>query len=127
AQPPDTALPVSQPGRPRPLQRPTATGSAAQDHIGRTAPAAAIGAKQNHNFVYAIVEHAKVFQEGQAAQPDAPDVGQPGVSNTVLNGVYVSKNWGRIWVQLGDTNSIAENPNTGSALAGAGQATLYAP
>ena len=61
-------------------------------------------------------------------QIDAPDQDLgTGVGNTVFNGIYVSKDFGKTWTQLADTKEISENPNTGSALAGAGQATLYAP
>ncbi|MFN2544770.1 MAG: hypothetical protein ABR600_09430 [Actinomycetota bacterium] len=117
----------SQSGKPGTFKKLGLDGFAPQDHVGRTELGLATGPKQNHNFVYAVVEDSKIFNDGQTGQIDAPDDLGTGASNTVLNGIYVSKDFGKTWTQMADTNEISENPNTGSALTGAGQATLYAP
>jgi hypothetical protein len=109
------------------------TGFAPEDRIGRTELGQAIGPQQNHNYVYAIVQDACVFNGGVPVI-DVPEgntgsttctLGLPG--NTVLNGVYVSSDFGTTWTVMGNVATIAENPATGSALVGTSQAMMYAP
>jgi hypothetical protein len=117
---------ASEGGLPGSFSKLAATGFAPQERIGKVELGVAVGPKQNHDFVYAIVQDAVIFNGGFPTI-DAPEDAWAGVSNTVLNGVYVSSDFGKTWTQMADTIEIAENPTTGSALVGTGQATLYAP
>ena len=51
----------------------------------------------------------------------------PATGGTVLEGLYVSKDFGKSWVRLADDNAIARNPAAGSALVGVGTAVGYEP
>ncbi|MHB8511028.1 MAG: WD40/YVTN/BNR-like repeat-containing protein [Actinomycetota bacterium] len=110
------------------LQNPS--GFAPQNRIGNTKLGATIGPDQNHNYVYAIVQDAGQFR-GDPPLIDLPSAisSQTGPlpSESVLLGVYVSSDFGDTWTQMANHQEIADNPTTGSALAGAGQAQLYAP
>jgi hypothetical protein len=104
-----------------------ASGFPAQDRIGRVELGATSGANQDHDFLYAIVQDAAVLN-GQLDVVDASGVPDPrGAMGTVLNGVYVSADFGKTWTLVADDNVIAKNPATGSALVGYGQATGYEP
>jgi hypothetical protein len=46
---------------------------------------------------------------------------------TVLQGIYVSSDFGATWVQMSDDNLIAKNPTAGSALVGVGTVLGYEP
>ena len=70
---PKNGLYLSQTGKPGTFKKLAAPGFAPQERIGRTALGVATGPKQNHNFVYAEVEDARLFNEGQTGQIDAPD------------------------------------------------------
>jgi hypothetical protein len=102
-------------------------GFARQERIGRTEMGAAIGDRQNHNFVYALVQDAVLFNGGVQGI-DAPDQNQlPGAANnTVFNGVYVSGDFGSTWTRMADDTEL-QSPLTESALIGTSQAMLYAP
>ena len=102
-------------------------GFTPQDRIGRVELGAAVGSKQNHDIVYAIVQDAALFNGGIPIidVPEDPQVGAP--NNTSFNGVYYSNDFGSTWTRLADDNEISNSPNTGSALVGTGQATFYAP
>ena len=102
-------------------------GFTPQERIGRVELGAAVGSKQNHNIVYAIVQDAALFNGGLPVI-DAPEDPQAGVpTNTSFNGIYYSADFGSSWTRLADDNEIANSPTTGSALIGTGQATFYAP
>ena len=102
-------------------------GFARQERIGRTEMGAAIGDRQNHNFVYALVQDAVLFNGGVQGI-DAPEQNElPGAANnTVFNGVYVSGDFGSTWTRMADDNEL-QSPLTESALIGTSQAMLYAP
>jgi hypothetical protein len=103
-------------------------GFALQNHIGRTELGSATGPQQDHNYVYAIVEDAVLFNSGIPVIDVNEGAGLGQIpADTVLNGVYVSADFGSTWTRMGDDNSIAHNPTTGSALTGAGTAMLYSP
>jgi hypothetical protein len=126
-------------GAPGTFTKVAPTGFANSTHIGRTSLGTAVGVGQDHNWVYAIVEDACAFNNGAAildvpeepVKTPAPLCGSPPQAipnNTVLDGVYASGDFGQTWVQLGNTVTIAENPATGSALAGSSATQgLYAP
>ena len=102
-----------------------APGFAADTYVGRTSLGVARGPRQNHDYVYAVVQDAQKFNKGATALdlPDASGTGR--TNNTVLNGVYASKDFGRTWTELADAQQL-QLPGSGTALTGANQAT-YAP
>jgi photosystem II stability/assembly factor-like uncharacterized protein len=102
------------------------SGFAPPNRLGRTELGLAVGPEQNHDVVYAIVEDAEVFNGGYPII-DTPEDAWAGVTNTFLNGIYVSKDFGATWTLMADAVTISENPTTGSALVGTGQALLFAP
>ncbi len=106
----------------------TPVGFAPQERIGRTEFGAAIGASQNHDFVYAIVEDAVLFNGGVPGLDLADETSVTGgvPNNTALNGIYVSQDWGSSWTRMADELEL-QSPITESALIGASQASLYAP
>jgi photosystem II stability/assembly factor-like uncharacterized protein len=115
-------------GAPGTFTKLAAPGFAKQDKIGRLEIGGANGPDQNHDYVYAILEDAKLFAGGAPVIDAVEDVPFPlGANNTVLNGVYVSPDFGDTWTQMADETTISESPLTGSALIGYGQATFYAP
>ena len=74
-----------------------APGFAAQDRIGRVELGNAVGAQQDHDFLYAIVQDAAALN-GQLDVVDASGVPDPrGSKGTVLNGIYVSADFGDHW------------------------------
>lgn len=123
---PHNGLYRSDTGLPGSFTKLAATGFAPQNRIGRTELGATTGAQQDHDYVYAIVQDA-VLLNGGFPSIDAPEDVWPGLSNTTINGIYVSSDFGDTWTLMADTNQIANNPTTGSALAGVGQALLFAP
>ncbi|MCU1692228.1 MAG: hypothetical protein JWM64_1319, partial [Frankiales bacterium] len=105
--------------------RSNAPGFAADDVVGRTSLGAALGPKQDHGYVYALVQDQKRFNGGALAF-DLPDVSGGQVpNNTVLDGLYGSKDFGATWTKLADATQLAL-PTGGSALQGA-QGATYAP
>lgn len=117
---------VSGTGRPGTFTKLSADGFAPPERIGRTELGVAGGPAQNHDYVYAIVQDAVLFRGGFALV-DAPEDLWTGVTNTFLNGIYVSPDFGATWRKMADTATISENPATGSGLAVTGQALLFAP
>lgn len=117
-----------------------AVGFAPQNRIGRVELGAAEGPLQDHNYVYAIVEDARLFNSnipfidmdaGNLTFPadcsSVPD-GDPrfvckqysgGFAPTTINGVYVSRDFGGTWIRLADDLELTYNLTTGSSLAGA--------
>ena len=91
-------------------------GFAPQERIGRTELGIAYGPDQDHNYVYAIVGDAVLFNGGVPVL-DIPDgiVPNPGVPNpTSLNGLYASADFGDTWIRMADDNEIARNPTSNS-------------
>jgi hypothetical protein len=98
---------------------------------GRIALSVARGAGQDHNLVYAIVQDA-------AKVANCLDLVQAGLEigtclaastkgpPTVLDGAYVSKDFGRTWTKIMDWSQL-ELPGTNSALGPYGAALGYAP
>jgi hypothetical protein len=100
-----------------------------QDRIGRVELGATTGPAQDHDYLYAIVQDAQALN----GQLDILDVPLPdprqgvGSGGTVLNGIYVSADFGQTWTLMADDNAIARNPASGSALTGASSGTGYEP
>lgn len=104
-----------------------ATGFAAQDAIGRVELGNAVGPKQDHDILYAVVQDANLLNNGGVAGIDAPEGSSPPVGTTVLNGIYVSTDFGDTWTELVSGTALTADPTTGSALFGTGTATGYQP
>ena len=94
-----------------------AAGFTPQPRVGRVELGLASGPAQNHDYVYAIVQDAKLFTSGKVGGLDVPD-GDTGLSATptYLNGVYVSDDFGQSWKVMTDTQQILL-PTSGSTLA----------
>ncbi len=107
------------------------TGFAPQENIGRIELGAADGPEQDHDYLYAIVQDAQLLNEGGIAGIDVPDTGEDDVpepiGTTVLNGIYVSDDFGQTWTEMASGSSLSSDPTTGSALIGTGTATGYQP
>lgn len=107
------------------------TGFATQERTGRIALGPVIGAAQNHNYIYALVQDAVLFNGGFPTL-DLPEalagvLGSNPLNSTLFNGLYVSADFGASWTRMADTAEIAYNPATNSALALIGAATSYSP
>lgn len=97
-------------------------GFAPQDRIGRIELTSADGPTQDHNYVYAIVQDATLFNGGltgieqlDAILGTALVLGFP----SVFNGIYVSSDFGDSWIRMADTTEIIA-PITGSEIAAIG-------
>ena len=104
------------------------SGFTPQERIGRIEFGPTTGASQDKDYLYAIVQDAVVLNGGVDVI-DAPENFPPSpvAGGTVLNGIYVSKDFGASWVRMADDNQIAKNPATGSALVGVGMALGFEP
>ena len=110
---------------------PATNGFATTSITGRTALTVAHGRGQNHDVVYAIVQDAQKIagcldaaQAGLAVNTClASSVKGP---PTVLDGAYVSKDFGKTWKKIMDWSEL-ELPGTNSALGPYGVALGYAP
>ena len=110
-------------GAPNTFVRLNTPGFTPQERIGRVEFGQTTGAAQDKDYLYAIVQDA-VLLNGGLDVIDAPESfpASPVPGGTVLNGIYVSKDFGATWTQMADDNAIAKNPATGSALVGVAQA-----
>ncbi|HEV2757912.1 MAG TPA: hypothetical protein VG318_19295 [Actinomycetota bacterium] len=123
---PNNGLYYSKAGRPGSFKKLEAPGFAPQERIGRVELGPAVGPEQDHNYVYAIVQDAVLFNGG-VSTIDAPEGSAPVPANTNFNGIYVTSDFGQTWTMVANTETISENPSTGSALNGPGQALFNAP
>jgi hypothetical protein len=98
----------------------TTVGFTPQDRIGRVELGAAVGTAQNHDYLYAVVQDAVYLRNGAPAI-DAPETEGLLDLPTVLDGVYVSSDFGTTWVKMADGVEL-QDPTTGSALAVTAQA-----
>jgi hypothetical protein len=121
---PSNGLYASASGLPGSFRRLAAPGYAQQSRIGRTALGVATGAEQNHGYVYAEVQDALLFNTGKLEGLDIPSLPDPiGIgldptkTPTVLNGVYVSSDFGKTWHLMADRLSFLL-PGNGSKQTG---------
>jgi hypothetical protein len=126
-QSPNNGVYRSTSGRPGTFTRLVASGFASQDHIGRVELGNAVGKAQDHDLLYAIVQDAKLLNNGGVTGIDAPEGAKPPLGTTVLNGLYVSKDFGSTWTELASGTELAADPTTSSALYGYGTAVGYQP
>ncbi|MBB6628427.1 hypothetical protein H5V45_13955 [Nocardioides sp. KIGAM211] len=104
-----------------------APGFADQDAIGRVELGNAVGPQQDHDYLYALVQDANLLNNGGVTGIDVPEGAKPPVGSTVLNGLYVSPDFGATWTRMASGSELAGDPTTGSALVGTGTATGYQP
>lgn len=96
-------------------------GFTPKNRIGRVAMSPASGATQNHNYLYAIVQDAVLFNGGVESL-DVPDpvVGQIGTATAAtpssFGGLYASADFGATWIRMADTTEISNNPSSGTQL-----------
>lgn len=123
-QAPSNGLYESADGAPGSFTR-LADGSGFPDgaNVGRVSFGDAYGPEQNHNYLYALVQDAQLFQQGgyDAGTHAKDDLDQAGLGvtnaklGTYVNGVYVSADFGKTWTQMMDTSGFLD-PANGSAL-----------
>lgn len=95
----------------------TSTEGLSQAQIGRFALGATTGDGQNRSVLYALISDAVKFNGG-AAGLDVNDLtGQSVPNSDVLNGVYVSTDFGTTWKLLEGSATIDADTLSGSALA----------
>jgi hypothetical protein len=82
----------------------TAVGG--RDLLGRIEFGHAVGPEQDHDYLYAVVQDADLFNGGPPVDPIP--LGSPlGANPTVFNGVYVSADFGATWTQLADDQEMS--------------------
>ncbi len=93
-------------------------GFTTQSRIGRVELAQATGPEQNHDYVYALVQDAELFNGGGpfADGLDALLGGLPIGIPSFFNGLYVSADFGESWLRMADTTEVIA-PGTGSEIA----------
>ncbi len=96
-----------------------AAGFTPQNRIGHTELGHAVGPEQDHNYVYAIVQDAELFNGGvltidaPVEMPVALPVNPP---KTSFNGLFVSADFGQNWTRMAQTEEISNNPSSGTAM-----------
>ena len=121
-QAPSNGLYGSANGAPGTFKKLPQTGFAPQKDIGRVELGAAIGPKQDHNYLYAMVQSTilRVWNSnGGAPSIDAPETGLVDTSlniPSVFDGIYVSPDFGQTWRLMALWPELQE-PQTGSSLA----------
>ncbi|MGN6781321.1 MAG: hypothetical protein ACTHJH_07460 [Marmoricola sp.] len=101
---------------------PDSAGFAPTANVGRVSLGYAYGPKQNHDYLYALVQDAQLFNKGTVEGLDVPQETEPVLgtcptcTSTYLNGVYVSKDFGKTWTQLVRREQFL-NPASNSTLA----------
>lgn len=97
-------------------------GITATDSFGRTELGAANGPGQNSGYLYAIVQNSKYFTNGAQVENDVPDPDDPIFGSKILNdgsvldGIYVSSDFGKNWTVMEDHNTIVHDEANGSAI-----------
>ncbi len=126
-QSPNNGIYRSQSGRANTFTKVVTSGFAPQDRIGRVKLGSTVGAAQNHDVLYALVQDATLLNNGGIAGIDAPAGQKSPIGTTVLNGLYVSRDFGTTWTELASGTQLATDPTTSSSLVGYGTATGYQP
>lgn len=103
-----------------------------QMRVGRISLGAVTGAAQNHNYLYAMVQDAVLFNGGFPTLDLPEPLGSTAsgalpipLTSSLFNGLYISADFGQTWTLAADTNELANSPT--SALTATGAATMYSP
>jgi hypothetical protein len=118
-QSPNNGIYSSATGAPGTFTNVNTIGFTPQERIGRIELGNAIGPQQDHNYLYAIVQDAVYLRDGVPVidAPEAEGLLPPPLAwPTVLDGVYVSADFGTTWVKMVDALEL-QSATTGSALA----------
>src|SRR4051812_23202787 len=111
-QAPANGLYRSDNGTPGSFQKvPDSAGFTPTERAGRTEFGVTTGADQNSEILYAIAQDAPLFVEQSGGEADIPLVGTP----SVLDAIYVSKDFGKTWDVMESRNEFF-NPANGSTL-----------
>lgn len=78
-----------------------------RERLGRVEYGTAKGEAQDHDIVYAVVEDAVLFNGGSPFDDIIPGGDPAGTNSTVLNGIYVSEDFGESWTLLADDQEMA--------------------
>ncbi|WP_372733860.1 hypothetical protein [Nocardioides sp.] len=113
-------------GNPNTFKRVATSGFAANDAIGRVELGEATGPKQDHDYLYAMVQDANLLNNGGISGIDVPSGTSP-IGTTVFNGMYVSDDFGTTWTKMVSGSTLATDPLSGSALFGTGTALGFQP
>jgi len=101
---------------------PDSAGFAPTARVGRVSLGSAYGPQQNHDYLYALVQDAELFNKGTVEGLDVPQTTEPVLGTcptctpTYLDGVYVSKDFGKTWTKLVTRQQFLD-PLTNSTLA----------
>lgn len=102
---------------------PDSSGITPTDQFGRAELAAASGPGQNSGYLYAIVQNSKYFRDGtDVGEPDVPKC-DPITGNvcpnsgSVVDGIYVSPDFGKTWTVMENHDELANDETSGSSLA----------
>ena len=98
-------------GAPGSFKAVTGTGFPDATVAGRTEFGVTHGADQNSNYLYAVVQNTQLFAKQAGGESDIPLVGTP----SVLEGIYVSSDFGKTWSVMESRNEFF-NPSNGSTL-----------
>lgn len=79
-----------------------------RERIGRMELGPAVGDEQDHGYLYLIMQDAVLFQSGFPYGPIPGDT-PTGLNPTVLNGIYVSSDFGQSWTQLANDQEISNS------------------
>lgn len=120
-QAPSNGIYTSQTGAPGSFAKTPDSRFLPTPRVGRVSLGSASGPGQDHAILYALVQDAVLFDSGKILGLDVPEVPNPLGGNltatpTYLNGVYVSKDFGRTW-RLMSTGTQFLLPTNGSTLA----------
>jgi photosystem II stability/assembly factor-like uncharacterized protein len=111
-QAPANGLYRSDNGTPGSFQKiPDSAGFTPTERAGRIEFGVTTGEDQNSEVLYAIAQDAPLFVEQSGGEADIPLVGTP----SVLDAIYVSKDFGKSWTVMESRNEFF-NPGNGSSL-----------
>jgi hypothetical protein len=124
-QAPANGIYVSDTGKPGTFSRVAdGNGITPSAQFGRAELAAVASPDQDSSYLYAIVQNAKYFTDNT----DVPDLGGPRLpdcdptgnvclnSGSVVDGVYVSHDFGRTWTVMEDHTQFSDDVTSGSSL-----------
>ena len=96
-----------------------------QDVPGRIALGIANGPQQDHRVVYAVVQDAEKFNGNEGDDP--LDQVPTGVFSQILNGIWMSTDFGQTWTRSESATALDNDQFSNSALEPSGKALSYEP